>query len=72
MSVAAPSDTAVLEVMEWLAESLDGAAVDAACLLQRRMLQQLLEARAVAAEAFLTASGDLHHDWQGRDGVTPK
>ena len=66
---AAPSDTAVLEVMELLAESLDGASVDAACLLQRRMLQQLLEARAVAAEAFLTASGDLHHDWHGRVGV---
>ena len=72
VSVAAPSDAAVLEAMEWLVESLDGAAVDAACLLQRRMLQQLLEARAVAAEAFLTASGDLHHDWQGGDGVTPK
>jgi hypothetical protein len=66
---AAPSDTAVLEVMELLAESLDGASVDAACLLQRRMLQQLLEARAVAAEAFLTASGDLHHDWHGRVGM---
>ena len=72
LSVAAPSDTAMLEVMELLVKSLDGAAVDAACLLQRRMLQQLLEARAVAAEAFLTASGDLHHNWQGRGGVTPK
>ena len=67
VDVAAPSDTAVLEVMELLVESLDGAWVDAACLLQRRMLQQLLEARAVAAEAFLTASGDLHHKWQGRE-----
>ena len=69
VGVAAPSDTAVLEVMELLVESLDGASVDAACLLQRHMLQQLLEARAVAAEAFLTASGDLHHNWQGREGA---
>ena len=68
-AVGVTSDTAVLEVMESLVESLDGASVDAACLLQRHMLQQLLEARAVAAEAFLTASGDLHHNWQGREGA---
>ena len=34
-------------------------------LPQRRMLQQLLEARAMATEAFLVASGGLHHNWQG-------
>ena len=65
---APPSETAVLEMMEQIAESLDDARVEAACLLQQRMLQQLLEARAVATEAFLTASGDLHHAWQGRGG----
>ena len=34
-------------------------------LPQRRMLQQLLEARAMATEAFLVASWGLHHNWQG-------
>ena len=49
-----------------MAEALDVRCLAAARGAQARLLQQICEARAQAAEAFRTATGATVHVWQGR------